>query len=454
MNENILKNFKNKKVLVMGLGRFGGGIDSAMFAARYAKEVIVTDMAVEDKLKASIGKLDGISNITFCLGKHQESDFENCDTVIVNPAINPDNNKYLKIAKDSDAFITSQIEIFFELCPAKIVAITGSNGKSTTTALTFHLLNNNPPKMQTYNNVFLSGNIGNKPLLEIIDDIKADDIVVLEISSFQLEQLARIKKSPNVALITNITPNHLDRHITFQNYIDAKEYIFKFQKAGDVAIFNGEDEEAVKLMNKVASYSPATCMTYNCSDLPLRFAEITPLPGRANFSNLAGAVAIARQLGMGNKSIKKAIETFKALPHRLECVSRKNGIRWYNDSIATTPESVMVAIEAFEQNKIIIAGGYDKGISFEKLGQKIVENKNTIKAIILIGQTTPKIAAAIPADTVKVEMAGTLEDAVKLANSIASSGDVVLLSPACASYDMFDNFQQRGEMFAEFARKI
>lgn len=454
MNESILKNLKNKKVLVMGLGKFGGGIDSAMFAARYAKEVIVTDMASEEKLKSSIEKLNGISNITFRLGKHQESDFETCDTVIVNPAINPDNNKYLKIATDSGALITSQIEIFFEICPAKIVAITGSNGKSTTTALTFHLLDNNPPKMRTYSKVFLSGNIGNKPLLEIIDDINADDIVVLEISSFQLEQLARIKKSPSIAIITNITPNHLDRHITFQNYIDAKEYIFKFQKDGDIAIFNGEDEEAVKLMNKVAGYSHAASMTYSCSDLPLRFAEVTPLPGRANFSNLAGAVVTARQLGMGNKSIKKAIETFKALPHRLECVSRKNGIRWYNDSIATTPESVMVAIEAFEQNKIIIAGGYDKGISFDKLGQKIAENKNTIKAIILIGQTAPKIAAAIPTGSVKVENVTTLEEAVKIANSIAASGDVVLLSPACASYDMFDNFQQRGEMFSEFARKL
>ncbi len=451
MNSAILDQFKGKTVLVMGLGNFGGGIDSALFAATYAKQVIVTDLADPAKLEKSIEQLKQSPNISLTLGSHCDADFKSCDTVIVNPAV-PCDNKFLDIARSNNAFITSQIEIFFQLCPAKTIGITGSNGKSTTTALTYHLLENNPPKMRTYNNVLLAGNIGHKPLLQLLDQITDKDIAVLELSSFQLEQLDRIQKSPNISLLVNITPNHLDRHKTFENYIDAKEIIFKYQKPGDIAIFNSQDPHAVKMFDKIAQYSPAQCTSYSISDLPLRWIELTPLPGRANLSNLAGAASIAQTIGMGNKSIKKAIETFKSLPHRLECVSKKNGIRWYNDSIATTPESTIVALESFEQNKILIAGGYDKGISFDNLGQKIAQLKDSIKTVILIGQTANKIAQSIPQNTVEIIMTDSLESAAAKAAQIAAPGDAVLLSPACASYDMFDNFQQRGEIFASLAK--
>lgn len=451
MNKIIQDHFHGKSVLVMGLGRFGGGIDSAIFASKYAQQVIVTDLADREKLEGSIRRLEELPNVSLVPGRHEEGDFKDCDTLIVNPAVCYD-NKFIKIAEDNGVFITSQIEIFFQLCPARIIGITGSNGKSTTTALTYHLLENNPPKMRTYKNVHLAGNIGNKPLLEILDKIDKDDIVVLEISSFQLEQLERIKKSPNISLLVNITPNHLDRHKTFENYKAAKELIFKYQNAEDKAIFNCEDPEAVKLFDKIAQYSQATCISYSISDLQLRWIEATPLAGKANLSNLAGATSIAKLLGMGNKSIKKAIETFKPLPHRLECVSRKNGVRWYNDSIATTPESTIVALEAFENNKILIAGGYDKGVSFDLLGSKIDQFKDSIKAVILIGQTAKKIADSIPQNSVKVIMAKSLEQAVSLAADMAVSGEAVLLSPACASYDMFDNFQQRGEIFTSLAK--
>ena len=241
MNTDFLK---GKSVLVMGLGVFGGGVDSAKFAARFAKKVIVTDKADEKKLADSIKELQQFKNIEFHIGGHNIEDFTEADVIIVNPAVD-EANPYIDAAKSKNKLITSQMEIFFQLCPAKIVAITGSNGKSTTTALTAHLLKNIKD-----GNVWLSGNIGNRPLLETLDKIKNNDIVVLEISSFQLEQLARIKKSPYVGCITNIAPNHLDRHKTMENYCNAKENIFRFQNSGDVAVLNAYDEKCLEWFKK------------------------------------------------------------------------------------------------------------------------------------------------------------------------------------------------------------
>ena len=440
--------FSDKNIVVMGLGQFGGGVDSAIFSAGLASKVIVTDIAKRNKLKTALKELEKFENIEYKLGGHSEDDFRNADIVIVNPAV-PAENKFVKIAKENGAVITSQIEIFFGICPAKTVGITGSNGKSTTTALTAHLLDANPKKMRTYDKVYLGGNIGNKKLLAIVDNITENDVVVLELSSFQLEQLARIEKSPNISLITNVTPNHLDRHETMENYQGAKENIFNFQESGDVAIFNSQNKASHEMFYRFSVKENIEAITYSSEDVSDRIKEVYRLAGEANLSNLAGAVAIAKALGVGNKTIKKAAGTFRALPHRLELISKKDGIRWYNDSISTTPESTIVALEAFTQPKILIAGGYDKGVSFEKLGAKIAE---LAKAVILIGQTADKIKNSIPKSSVVIENAETLEDAVTKAKELAEKGDAVLLSPACASYDMFTNFQQRGELFGHLVK--
>jgi UDP-N-acetylmuramoylalanine--D-glutamate ligase len=219
--------FAGKTVLVMGLGRFGGGLDAAKYAYCSGAKVIVTDLAPAEKLGDSLDKLTGFEGIAFHLGSHDPADFEQADIIISNPAV-PGDNKFLQIARQANKLITSQISIFFELCPAKIIGITGANGKSTTTALTAHLLENTSNKT-----VWLSGNIGNQPLLTTLDQIRPGDLVVLELSSFQLEQLAEIQKAPDVALLTNLTPNHLDRYGTFENYCAAKENIFKYQKPDD-----------------------------------------------------------------------------------------------------------------------------------------------------------------------------------------------------------------------------
>jgi UDP-N-acetylmuramoylalanine--D-glutamate ligase len=458
---NTQYDFAGKKVLIMGLGRFGGGVDSAKFAAKAGAKVIVTDLASHEQLSDSISQLEEFPDIEFHLGSHEPVDFEQADIIIANPAV-PGDNKFLEIARSHKKFITSQINIFFQLCPAQIIGITGANGKSTTASLTAHLL-----RSASDEHVWLSGNIGNEPLLARLDQIAPDDLVVLELSSFQIEQLAQIQKAPNIALLTNLTPNHLDRYGVFADYCAAKESIFKFQKLDDkfpaVSIFNAEDKVGAEWFDKYKKDAGRNCITFSADDVSEQIRNCYGLPGRANLSNLAAAMAIARHFGIDDDQLKNSLPQFKALSHRLELVAKVNGVSWYNDSKATTPESAIVAIEAFEQPTIIIAGGYDKKVAFDELGRKIAEST---KAAILIGQTAEKIADAIrkTQDTslkaqgtiqkTRIEMVNSLAEGVQLANRLTEGGDVVLLSPACASYDMFENFEQRGGDFCRLVQKI
>jgi UDP-N-acetylmuramoylalanine--D-glutamate ligase len=465
-----------KTVLVMGLGRFGGGVDVIKFAHGAGAKVIVTDLASAEQLSDSLNRLQDLDGIEFHLGSHAPADFEQADIIVANPAV-PGDNKFLQLARRANRFVTSQISIFFELCPARTIGITGANGKSTTTALTAHLLKNTSHERRatSHEKVWLSGNIGNQPLLTTLDQINPDDLVVLELSSFQLEQLAEIQKAPDVALLTNLTPNHLDRYGTFENYCAAKENIFKYQKPNDgrpaVSIFNAEDEIAAewfeKYKNDAGSQGTSRiCIKFSADDVSDELCNCFALPGRANLSNLAAAMAISKYYGAEDDQIKRCLPKFKALPHRLELVEEIRGVRWYNDSKATTPEGAITALDAFEKPIIIIAGGYDKNLSFDKLGEKINQKAKTA---ILIGQTSPKIAKAVKeykqlrtekrvtsheSRVTKTEIANSLSQAVQLANQLAVSGDVVLLSPACASYDMFENYEQRGHEFTKLVQAL
>ncbi len=447
-----------RKVLVMGLGRFGGGVDAAKFAAGAGAKVVITDLATEQQLSESIEKLKEFPEIEYHLGSHDGADFLQADVIVVNPAV-PPHNEFLKLAQEHDKFITSQINIFFELCLAPIIGITGANGKSTTAALTAHLLRETRDERRgtSCKNVWFSGNIGNEPLLTIVDQIGLDDLVVLELSSFQIEQLAQTQKAPHIALLTNLTPNHLDRYGTFANYCAAKENIFNFQKldrnSPAVSIFNAEDKIAAKWFEKYKRDAGRICVKFSADDVSEEIRDNFPLPGRVNLSNLAAALCLARHFGVEDYRIIKSLPEFKALPHRLELVTEINGVKWYNDSKATTPQSAITAIEAFDQPVIIIAGGYDKNIPFDEFGQKIAEKT---KAAFLLSQTAQKIADAItarPKTNTKIEIVNSLARAVELAKQLAANGDVVLLSPACASYDMFDNYEQRGNEFCRLVRE-
>ncbi len=461
------KFFAGKNVLVMGLGRFGGGVDVAKFTANAGAKVTITDLAPAKQLSDSLKQLEEIPDIEYHLGSHDRKDFEQADIIVANPAVAPD-SEFLQIARKHNKFITSQINIFFELCPAQIIGITGANGKSTTAALTAHILRSAKPitnyqlPITNYKKVWLSGNIGNKPLLTRIDQIGPDDLVVLELSSFQIEQLAQIQKGPKVALLTNLTLNHLDRYGTFATYCGAKENIFKFQQldrnSPTVSIFNAEDEIGAEWFEKYKRDTGRICIKFSVDDVSEEIRDSFPLPGRANLSNLAAAIAVARHFGVENEQIKTYLPEFRPLPHRLELVAEINGAKWYNDSKATTPQSAIASLEAFEQPVIIIAGGYDKNLPFDELGEKIAQKA---KAAILIGETAKKIAGTIEKKLatentekrIKVEIVDSLAAAVGLARELATNGDVVLLSPACASYDMFDNFEHRGREFCRLVRE-
>ncbi len=475
--------FGGKKVLIMGLGRFGGGLDSAIFAANAGAIVTVTDILPPEQLEGSIQQLKDHPQIQLHLDGHQAEDFEQNDIIIANPAVPPD-NKFLNLARKNNKLVTSQMNIFFQLCPATIIGITGANGKSTTTALTAHILrtaipNNNVIASEAkqsqpttydirntiYEHVFLSGNIGNQPLLTNLEKIGPNDLIVLEISSFQSEDLANIQKAPKIALLTNLTPNHLDRHGTFEEYCNAKENLFKYQPLNEsdpaLSIFNAEDKLGCEWFDKYHEQNGRACIKFSPDDINDDIRVAFPLPGRANLSNLAAATAIARHFGITDEQITNALPSFKPLPHRLELVAEINGVKWYNDSISTTPPSTIAALEAFDEPKILIAGGYDKNLPFDELAQKITST-NT-KAVILIGQTAQKIADCVEkiateptenSEKIKVEILGSLDKAVQQALQLTTNGDIVLLSPACASYDQFQNFQHRGNEFTKLTRTI
>lgn len=446
--------FSGKKVLIMGLGRFGGGVDAAGFACMTGGDVTVTDAAGAEELQEPLKELKKFPQIKYRLGRHELEDFDNADVIIVNPAVRPD-NLFLQYARKKRKKISSQISIFFELVPAPIIGITGASGKSTTASLTAHLLRAGlTQKDCRYRGVWLSGNIGNEPLLGLLDDIKGEDLVVLELSSFQIEQLTVKAQAPEVALLTNLFANHLDRYGTLEAYFDAKEQMFRLQKRNSdrpaVSIFNGDDRIGREWYTRYCNEEGRVCLEYSADDITSDIRDAFGLPGRANLSNLAAATAVAKYFGVKNQVIKESLPAFRGLPHRLELVAEINGIRWYNDSKATTPEAAMAAVEAFEEPEIIIAGGYDKQLPFDKLGKRIAEKA---KAAILIGSTARKIAKEIEScagNRTIIKRAGDMRRAVELAMQLAETGDVVLLSPACASYDMFENYQQRGREFIRF----
>lgn len=429
---------KGKRVTVVGLGRFGGGIGVTRWLCSQGAEVTVSDQATHDQLKDSVRQLEGL-DVTLHLGGHDEADFLQADLLVVSPAI-PPQAPLLVQARDAGIEQTTEINLFLERCPAPVVGITGSVGKSTTTSMIGAILS----KKYT---VHVGGNIG-KSLLEDLPKIQNDHVVVLELSSFQLEALPQIGTSPHIALVTNLAPNHLDRHGTMQAYGDAKKNIFRFQDSQDVLILNQADAE-------VASWkSEAHGMVdfFWPEDEPFELSVC----GTHNQTNAQAAWAVARRMGVDRQTAQDALLEFSSLPHRLQLVAQRNSIRYFNDSKCTTPDGAIVALESFPpRTTVLIAGGYDKGTSFDQLGQCIAHRA---KALLLIGATTERIQQATQAcqdgELPVIETASSLAHAVELASSLAESGDTVLLSPACASYDMFTNYEQRGNEFTRLVREI
>jgi UDP-N-acetylmuramoylalanine--D-glutamate ligase len=454
--------YKDKKVTVMGLGLFGGGVGVAKFLVSQGADVMVTDLKTAEELSASLKLLNGLP-VKFRLGKHSEEDFADADMLVVNPAV-PDDSRFLQIACDNNVHIDSELNIFFRLVSAPVIGITGSNGKSTTTSLLGEMLKEAGIK------TWVGGNIG-VSLLEHLDEIKPDDAVVLEISSFQLGLLSRIEMSPHISIVTNIAPNHLDRHKTMKNYIDSKKAIIHYQKEDDYTILNYDDptlrEWEGECKSHILWFSATKELEHGAF---LRNNEIiinhnsnviscpiqTNIKGIHNRQNIMAAsyAAIAMRADAG--SIKNAIAGFTGLEHRLEYVDTINEAQYYNDSKATTPEAAIAGIKAFDSPTILIAGGYDKKVSLSQFARECAKNT---KYVILIGETANNIQELIQGvkgekAEPEVYVATSLDESVRKAYEIAEAGDVVLLSPACASYGMFTNYEERGKRFKELVHHL
>jgi UDP-N-acetylmuramoylalanine--D-glutamate ligase len=367
--------------------------------------------------------------------------------------------------------LSNDSQIFLEACPAQIIGITGSSGKTTTTALVGLIAQKYFEMKQNGHRAWVGGNIGN-PLIEQVDQIDKDDLVVLELSSFQLELMTR---SPQIAAILNITPNHLDRHGSMQAYIAAKSRILRFQHPGDVAILNRDDPGSWSLAENLKSdlisfgfqkpdskqngtyiYKDAIWLQLGRESLKMLPLEWIQLPGRHNIANVLAACAIAAAASLALPAIQTAIEEFTGIPHRLEFIRNINGADWYNDSIATAPERTMAAIEAFEGPLVLLLGGRDKNLPWDDLAQLIHQR---VRAVVLFGEAAGLIEKALGAvkkgETLQViSRCNTLEEAVQAAAKLAQPGDTVLLSPGCTSFDAFKDFEERGEYFRKLVNAL
>ena len=456
------ESFKGKKITVMGLGLFGGGVGAVKYLVSQGAEVTVTDLKSAEELSASLKRLDDLP-VKFKLGKHDEEDFVNVDMLVVSPAV-PDDSKFLEIAFKNSIRIDSELSIFFRLCPAPIIGITGSNGKSTTTSLLGEMLKESGIK------TWVGGNIGIS-LLENLKEIKPDDVVVLEISSFQLEYLARIEASPHISIVTNIAPNHLDRHKTMENYIGIKKAIIHYQQEDDYAIMNYDDPILKKWETKGHRLWFSTTkelkhgaflknneiiINHNSKRTVIPCSTQINIKGIHNWQNIMAASYAATLMHADVESIKNAITGFTGLEHRLEYVHTINEVQYYNDSKATTPEAAIAGIKAFDSPTILIAGGYDKQVSLHQFAQECVRNT---KCVILIGDTAKtiqKLIQDIKGEKIKPEvyMASSLDESVNKASEVAEPGDIILLSPACASFGLFANYEERGKEFKELVSQL
>ncbi|MBM4080733.1 MAG: UDP-N-acetylmuramoyl-L-alanine--D-glutamate ligase [Planctomycetes bacterium] len=451
------RDFKGKRVTVMGLGLFGGGVGAARFLAKAGARVTVTDLKPADELAESVAQLSGLP-IEFHLGGHREADFSDTDLVVVSPAV-PADSPFLDLARQRGVPLESEMNLFFRYCRAPILGITGSSGKSTTTALTHAML-----AQWLGSKAWLGGNIG-RSLLEDLDAIAPDHLVVLELSSFQLQDLDRLARSPHISVVTNLAPNHLDRHKDLAEYIAAKKTILRHQREGDFAVLNADDREVATwgrgLKSKTVFFSVRSPLKQGAcvqnGQIVIADAEGTHticsaselrLPGPHNLANALAATAAAWLAGARQDDIAHALRTFPGLEHRLEFVAEVAGVRYFNDSKATTPEASCIALRAFDAPIVLIAGGYDKGAPFDAFAAECAQRA---KHVVLIGKTAQKIAALIEAKrqgiSPSLTLAPSFPSAVAAAKSAAAPGDIVLLSPACASYDMFRNYEDRGNQF-------
>ncbi|NJD03021.1 MAG: UDP-N-acetylmuramoyl-L-alanine--D-glutamate ligase [Ruminiclostridium sp.] len=465
MNQKLAdyKNYiRDKKVAVLGIGISNTPL--IKYLAAIGVDITAFDKSEEKDLREQMKTLDGLK-INYSLGKDYMSNLKAFDVIFKTPRVRFDIPE-LVAESERGAVITSEMEVFCDLCPARIFAVTGSDGKTTTTTLIYEMLKNQGFKC------WLGGNIG-IPLLDRIDEIDENDMVVLELSSFQLHTM---KCRLNTAVVTNISHNHLDVHKSMEEYIDAKKNIFRYQTGDDQLILNydneivrnfGEEAESrVVYFSRIHDMGKGMMLDADCNFIYktvqdskiIMNSEAIQLPGVHNTENyLAAAAAVVDYVEPG--AIRQVARSFKGVEHRNELVRELNGIKFYNDSIGSSPTRTIATMKSFKQKLILITGGYDKNIPYDDMGQILTEQ---VKCLVLIGQTGLLIEKVFYNEVgksgkgreISIYKCHTLEEAVEKAYTCAVKNDIILLSPASASFDMFKNFEERGNRFKEIVNSL
>ena len=451
---------KNRKVAIIGLGVSNIPLIDYLYNLQ-AKVTVFDDRNIEDIPKDIFDKITKYA-FEFSFGENSLSKLIGFDIIFRSPSCMPTKKELVEEAKRG-AIVTSEIEMLMEIAPCKIIGITGSDGKTTTTSLIYSIL-----KAAGYN-AHLGGNIGT-PLFIKLESIKPEDIIVLELSSFQLMNM---NISPDIAVITNVTPNHLNIHSSYEEYIDAKKNIFKNQKEDGIVVLNYDNEITRNCKNeangRVVLFSSKekldngiivdTDVIKECEDKLRKHIVNTKdvkLRGMHNYENIAAAIAATKSL-VDTEVITKAVKEFNGVEHRLEFIREINGVKWYNDSIGTSPTRTIAGLNSFDEEIILIAGGYDKHLDYEPIAKPIVDN---VKGLILIGGTAEKIYNAVEKELkiqskdLDIYMCKEFNQTVQIANEIAKPGQIVLFSPASASFDLFKNFAERGEKFKELVKTL
>jgi len=441
-----------KRVLVVGLGK--SGVASALFLKKHGARVTVSDTKSGDELRNEIPVLLD-HGITVETGGHGDRTFRGQDLIVVSPGV-PVDAPPLVQARALGESVIGEIELAAQFLPGPIVAITGSNGKTTTTTLAGEIMTAGGfPAL-------VGGNIGT-PAISLAERANPETVIVLEISSFQLETIQTFR--PKIAVVLNVTPDHLDRHRTFEVYADAKARVLENQQGSDFAVLNADDPTCVtmgtrtraqvfwfsrqKEVQQGASVRDGTILFRDQAGQReiLQVSEI-PLKGAHNLENVLAAVCAGLLMGCAPQKIREAVGNFKAVEHRLEFVATIRSVDYYNDSKATNVDATIKALESFPANIHLILGGKDKGSDYTVLNDLL---RQRVKRVYTIGAAAAKIESQIKADVVHAE---TLENAIRKANAVAQPGDVVLLAPACASFDQFKNYEHRGKVFKDIVRSL
>ncbi len=453
--EKFKKQWRGKKVVIMGLGLNGGGLGAARFFAQLGAKIIATDLKTKNTLAPILDQLKKFKNIKFVLGKHRDDDFKNSDLIVKNPAI-PNSSYFLKIAQQHNIPIQNDVGIFFTLInPKNIIGITGTRGKSTAAKLAYLFLKSKYPT--------LLGGLKNQSVLNLIDKIKKGSKIILELSSFGLEGLKSVKISPSTALITNLFYDHLNRYKNLKEYIAAKQNIYKFQQSGDYFISNADDPNTKKYLKTAPAkhicfgftnakqtkhYIKNSWLYYNKK--PLMPLSSIKLPGFHQLTAVLAAIAVASLYKISSKHIKKTLQKFPGLSGHIEKIATKNGVVFLNDTASTMPDATIAAINYLKQikagNIILVAGGANKNLKYKTLAKTIKEKVNEM--ILLKGNASELLKKELKKINYDNYInANTVKKAVRVAASWAKKKDYVLLSPGAASFSMYNNEFERGEDF-------